>query len=185
MPYRLPGSRNTFGPIPGEDERKMMATVVHRAICSVIGPESASRSTLHYPVVAAAVAGLQTGALYEVRAGDLRIRPYPDAPWFKIGAADPAPNPHVWLVREHTSGKAEIVDLTSRYWEEWLTVLGAEWQRRRPIPWYFWEWEEEIPRYIRFQEDPAATAAVQEDVYERQRILMRPAITAALGFLKR
>ena len=173
MRYRIPGSRNTFGPIPSLEQRKMVATVVHRAVCQVIGTEAAARETLYYPVVGAAIAGQLTRDRYEICAGTVRLRPHVEAP-----------SPHVWLVRRHESGKVELVDLTSRYFGSWLESLGATWQRERAIPWHLWEWQEEIPRYIRFDQDAAATEQVQEEVFERQRILMRPAITMALSLFE-
>jgi hypothetical protein len=184
MRYRIPGSRNTFGPIPSLEQRKMVATVVHRAVCQVIGPEAAARETLYYPVVGAAIAGQLTRDRYEICAGIVRLRPHADAPWYQLAAAPEAPAPHVWLVRHHASGKVELVDLTSRYFGGWLESLGATWQRQRAIPWHLWEWQEEIPRYIRFDRDVSATEQVQEQVFERQRILMRPAITTALALLE-
>jgi hypothetical protein len=171
----------TAAGVLSDDTKSAIADAVHQAVCEYFQTDDPVGMCWQYNAVGAILASVvthQPGApaspMYAVQAGTLMLQPRPESDpehWFAFDARDDGGARgefHVWFVRipagaqpgqmiEDRDGTAEMVDLAARFYPQWAAMTG-EWEN--PTPPYIWAPRRELPSWVRFQVDPAATTAV-------------------------
>ena len=170
------------GVLPPFPFRHRLIPAIHAVVPTRFGAAGRSLAAVYAAVTAlAANAALRPGGEpYSLVAGRLLVR-VPGNPGVVLdpaGQDEAGPPFHAWAGRRHSSGRAEIADLSTRELNGWAERTGLAVGARFPRA--VWAFEDEVPRAFRYVADPVATARARESLEPLPEDAVADAVRAVL-----